>query len=445
MRQVGTTSIYSVHELDIKQILDGVSRIKRKPGNPGRKEKPRILDIVTAFDIETTYLREIGHSFMYVWQFQLGSYTIMGRTWDEFIELLKIIKSAIKDNERMVCYIHNAEFEFQFIRGIYPFKKKEVFCMDRRKVVRFEMFQAVEFRCSYIHSNMSLDAFTKKMGCQTKKLTGKFDYTKIRYPWTELDDNEILYCINDVISLVEAIQIEMAVDGDTLETIPLTSTGYVRRKCKEAMLKKPCFHSYLNDQLPDYNFYLALREAFRGGNTHGNRYMVGQILKNVHSVDRSSSYPDVLVNHEYPVSGFVHRGALTMERFKMNTDQMHRAMIIRVALFDVQLKNRYDGCPYLSKDKCRLIQGGYFDNGRVLYARYLETTVTDIDWTIIEETYQFSNPCIYDSWAARYGKLPREFVDVINFMYREKTRLKGGDEDQRIYYDKFKNMINSLY
>lgn len=444
MVTVSGVSIYFQHELNIEEIIKNTPRIKKQRGNPGRKNAPVLLDVVCCFDIETTRLIDIEQSFMYIWQFQLGPYTIIGRTWDEFLTLLNRIKSAIKLNERIICFVHNLSFEFQFLRGIYKFKKEEVFCMDRRKVVKCEMFNTIEFRCSYIHSNMSLDQFTKKMKCNTRKLTGQFDYDKIRYPWTELDDNEMLYCINDVISLQEAIQNEMQVDGDNLYTIPLTSTGYVRRKCKAAMKKRPAFHSYIKDQLPEYDLYIMLREAFRGGNTHANRYIVGDILEHVHSVDRSSSYPDVLVNHQYPVRFFVHRGPCSMERFLKNKNVHKRACLIRIALFNVKLKNKWEGAPYLSKDKCRTIIKGMYDNGRIVCAQYLETTLTDIDFNIVDSMYSYENPCIFDSYFSTYGELPKEFTGVIKDMYKDKTALKG-DPEKAILYEKIKNMINALY
>lgn len=437
--------IYSECEVDVKTLLDACERVKHGEGNPGRKNKPTYINMVCAFDIETTYLQEFEQSIMYVWQMQMGPYIIMGRTWDEWLALLQRIRDSIKKSERVVCYIHNASFEFQFIRGIYPFTPKEVFVMDRRKIARFEMYGAVEFRCSYIHSNMSLDQFTKKMGCTVRKLTGEFDYSKRRFPWTELTEDELMYCVNDVISLCEAIEIEMRVDGDNLETIPLTSTGYVRRKCKAALKKKPAFHSYITEQLPDYELYLALRRAFRGGNTHCNRFYAGEIIANVYSVDRSSSYPDVLVNHEYPVSGFVHRGPLTWERFLYNKDTMKRAMVFDMSLTNVRLRNRYEGCPYLSKDKCENITGAYFDNGRILYANTLTTCCTDVDFRIIESMYEWDSITIDNAWCARYGPLPKEFTDVIISMYQDKTALKGGDAEQQIYYEKIKAMINALY
>ena len=436
--------IYSPHEVNIEELLKDCPRIKNKAGNPGRKNKPIIIDMVCAFDIETSFLRDIEQSFMYIWQFQLGEYTMIGRTWEEFTDLCLRIKHSIKAKERLIVYVHNLSFEFQFLRGIYPFNKDEVFCLDRRKIAKCEMYKAIEFRCSYVHSNMSLDQFTKKMKCKTRKLVGDLDYSVIRYPWTELTDTEMAYCINDVIALREALINEMQIDGDNLDTIPLTSTGYVRRKCKEAMRKKTAFRSYIAEQLPDYELYKVLREAFRGGNTHANRFYVGKILQNVNTVDRSSSYPDVLVNHEYPISYFAHFGACSMERFLTNKDVHKRACLIRISLRNVRLINYFEGVPYLSEDKCNNVINGLLDNGRILSADYLECTITDIDYNIIASMYKWDNPCILDSYFARYGMLPKEFTDVVKEMYKDKTKLKG-DDASAILYEKIKAMINALY
>ena len=44
----------------------------RKRGNQGTtQQKYYYVDIVTAFDIETTYIEEIDNSVMYIWQWQL--------------------------------------------------------------------------------------------------------------------------------------------------------------------------------------------------------------------------------------------------------------------------------------------------------------------------------------------------------------------------------------
>lgn len=134
-----------------------------------------------------------------------------------------------------------------------------------------------------------------------------------------------------------------------------------------------------------------------------------------------------------------------MKRYMINTEKHHKAYLIRIALWNVRLKDPYNGCPYLARDKCRLIHGGRFDNGRVLYATYLETTMTDIDARIVFRDYLFDDPCIFDSWCARYGFLLDSFRDLIKDYYKRKTELKGAKGDDAIYYGKFKNKLNALY
>lgn len=433
---------------EVLEVIRNAPLISNRRGNPGTKKRKNIIDLVCAFDIETTRLTDIEQSIMYVWQWKIGSCLLMGRTWEDFLAVQRAISDTIEEAHGkkavLVSWVHNLSYEFSFLKGIYKFSKDEVFCLERRKVLRCSMAGCFEFRCSYIHSNMSLDMFCKKMECKTRKLTGTFDYDKIRYPWTELAHDELMYCANDVISLCEAITNEMTMDGDNLATIPLTSTGYVRRDAKAAMHSKPAFYSYIRDNLPDYNLYCALREAFRGGNTHASRMYSGAIIPGVKSVDRSSSYPDVLVNRKFPVAGLIHRGPITLERYLINTERHNKAYLIRVAFFDIELANEFDGCPYLAKDKCRLIHEGVYDNGRILRAKYLETTLTDIDARIVFSHYVWSDICIFDSWSGRYGYLPDEFRDLIKDYYERKTKLKGVPE-QRAFYDKIKNKINALY
>jgi hypothetical protein len=294
---------------------------------------------------------------------------------------------------------------------------------------------------------MSLEAFTSKMGVEDAKLDD-FDYEKIRYPWTELTEREMLYCINDVRGLVQALKKEMQLDGDTLYTIPLTSTGYVRRDCKKAM--EGFNHAQLAEMLPQEEVYKALREAFRGGNTHANRWYSGDILPDVHSIDLVSAYPSVMINYEYPMTGFYREGRADLERVMDLIYHKGKAVLLRICFYDLKLISRYTGVPYLARDKCRNIQGAHFDNGRILDAEYLETTLTDIDLKIVMSQYTWSAADPYDVFYARYGKLPQMFLDVVLKYYRDKTILKQNpgdpyDEEKEYFYFKAKNKLNSLY
>lgn len=416
---------------------------KHKSGNPKTKNRRTYKDIICAFDIETTRIVEIEQAVMYVWMFQFGEdVTVIGRTWSEFIDFVRELKKHTDDRVNLVVYVHNLSYEFQFLRGIYQFQSDEVFAVKPRKVLKCDM-SFIELRCSYLHTNMSLSEFTSKMGAEHGKLSGReFDYTKRRFYWTELTEKELDYCCNDVQGLVESLNIEMANDGDNLYSIPLTSTGYVRRDAKQAMRHTP--HNYMKNQLPDYRTYKMLEEAFRGGNTHANRYYAGQVLVNVHSADRSSSYPDVLCNCKFPVSKFEYVGFQEFEDVVNLIAKRGKAVLMRVSFTKIRLRDETWGCPYLTRDKSRNIIEEVCDNGRILTADYLETTLTDIDFRIILEEYEWKDCCTFEVAHAKYGRLPPSLIAETISYYRYKTELKDVD-GQEVFYMKSKNKLNSIY
>lgn len=432
--------VKTVGEIGEDEIL--YENLPAPVGNKGKKKRPIYKDIVCAFDIETTYLPDINQSVMYIWQMQIGSdYTVIGRTWGELRELLEKMMYNLHTGEVYVIYVHNLSYEFQFLSGIFDFETEDVFCVDTRRILKCMLYNHFEFRCSYLLTNMSLDAFTSKMAVKHVKLSGgEYDYSKRRFWFTPMTDNELAYCTHDVIGLVESITAKMSLDNDDLYTIPLTSTGYVRREFKRSL--RQC--RWIQSVLPDYELYEMLRESFRGGNTHANRYFAGKMLYDVNSADRSSSYPEVQCNHPYPIKPFRFVENMTVDGLVKMVKQRNKAVVCRIAFKDVTLIDDTWGCPYLSKDKVRLCKDGVFDNGRILSASYFETTVTDIDLLIILAEYKFCEIKIIKLAYSSYGMLPKQMTDLIIKYYTDKTALKGVD-GQDYYYMRSKNLLNSIY
>ena len=430
------------------QYFETVPLLKNRRGNPSGKRR-HYMGLTTAFDIETTVLDDYKQSVMYIWQWQFGEdYTVIGRTWDEFLDLLDRVKKCLPSERWLVVYVHNLSYEFQFLKGIYAFMPSDVFALNSRKILKCDMMGCFEFRCSYRLTNMNLSDFTKKMNVTHQKLSGEeFDYTQKRYPWTTLTDRELEYCTNDVLGLVEAINALMARDEDTLQTIPLTSTGYVRRNAKRAMRQGDTHHAFVGSILPDWEQYKALHEAFRGGNTHANRFYSGDIIENVHSADESSAYPYVLCNCEFPMTAFVpiDHSDLNMEYITRCMTIRHKALLLRVGIKNLRLRDPFWGCPYISKDKSRNIHKGVDteDNGRLLSADYLELTITDLDLRIILDEYE-GEMIFLQGWYSSYKKLPEELVKEVIKYYKDKTELKGV-KGQEVYYDKAKALLNALY
>jgi hypothetical protein len=414
---------------------------RRSVGNQGTTARRVYKQMLTGFDIETTRIPAEDQSFMYVWQWYFeGVGVVIGRTWRE-LRLFIMQIEAVLDNAMLVVLVHNLSYEFQFLRAVHEWKTDEVFAVKSRRVLKATMNNKLEFRCTMLHSNMSLATWTAKMGVEHGKLSGEdFNYDIMRYPDTPLSETELAYITNDVVGMVEAYRAEMERDSDNLYKIPLTSTGYVRADSKRAMRNSG---KVVKTILPDYDIYKILRKAFRGGNTHANRYYSGMILENVKSADRSSSYPDVICNCKFPMTKF--REIVNPDIWKVEKMMKDRkALVFTILLHDVELSDPYNGFPYISGAKCAACVRSGNDNGRVLNADFIEMTVTDIDWRIIKKQYEFSDVQVTKAYWSHYGYLPRALiVNTIDY-YTKKTSLKGVD-GQQLLYDKSKNLLNGIY
>lgn len=496
--------IITVEEFNFPQFM----KIKTEVGKRGRQsyvQTKYFKNIITAFDIETTRLYWLNGEFitqesllelskeeqdcieteaiMYIWQWHFdGIGTVIGRTWDEFKIFSKKLAESMHAVEKIVIYVHNLSHEFQYLRGIYNFQNDEIFATDTRQIVKCTMYDGhLEFRCSWKLTNMSLAQATKKYKVEHQKLDGDdFNYNIVRYPWTPLTEMELKYCVNDVVGLCEVVKTMLQMENDNLASIPMTSTGYVRREAKRAM--RP-FKFVIQELFPDYELYQELREAFRGGDTHANRFYADQTIANVKSYDRSSSYPDVMANCKFPMSKFfkVRQKTISMDELLDLIDRRGKAVLFRVAFTNLRLIDKFFGCPYFSESKCRHLEGDeeqerlkaekakkrktksnkktdpkqsentrdkklplQIDNGRVLSASYLETTLTDVDFEIVMNEYDFDDIVIFDVYHARYEELPKPYTDLIKNYYTSKTSLKG-IEEKETEYEKEKNKFNALY
>lgn len=400
-------------------------------------------NVICAFDIETTRLEEVEQSIMYIWQFAMLDVEtgyivcVYGRQWDEFANLMRALDTS---GLTFMIFVHNLSYEFQWLRSVLPFQEEDVFPIKSRSILKVIMGHErhLEFRCSYHQTHKSLDKLLKDYDVENKKLD--YDYNIRRYPWTVLTTDEIDYCVNDVVGLVQAMYARMKQGDDNLYTLPFTSTGYVRRLARNAM--KQYNFKTLHSMMCNYEVYEMLREEFRGGDTHANRYYVGQILSNVHSYDRASSYPDVMLNGRFPMSAFRRNYEITtvsdIERMK----RYGQAVLFRATFTNIEQKDVYYGCPYLSRDKGRYIENPIIDNGRILSADSYTCTLNDVDFDIIQSEYVWEDITITDAYTARYGFLPEPLRQVVRDLFVNKTSLKGVDEKE---YMLSKELINALY
>ena len=375
---------------------------------------------------------------MYIWQFCIKGVVFFGRTWREFLDFIDKISELLKldDKHKLVIYVHNLSFEFEFIRKFIKFDN--IFATAPHKVLKANT-DKLEFRCSYYLSNMSLLKFIENTpGAIHLKSKADLDYKKIRTPKTKLTPKELGYCYNDVKGLEEAI-INL-LQKDTLKSIPLTSTGYVRRDCRLAMRKnKKNRKMFLSTRL-SYEQFVLCEECFRGGNTASSRFYCNELLKNVGSYDLSSSYPYQMMAKEYPVGAFI---KYTIESEK-ELEHLSAAYctIGRYCFTNVKVKKNVP-IPYIPVSKITTNNCTAF-NGRVLKADYVNISLTNIDYEIIKSQYEFDELYVKDFYIARKGELPKELKDVIMKYYENKTTLKGIIEFIYEYFTS-KQKLNSIF
>lgn len=427
-----TETIYEWYEGDLPHPSDFVAKGR------GDKRVVYINDIICAYDIETyTIIPDDENispfAYMYIWQCAVNDMVFMGRTWEELVKFFERImrQYTLSEKKRIVFYVHSLSFEFQHTRNFVEFE--DVFATALRKVVKCR-YGGIEFRCSYKLSNMSLEKFIKNTpNAKYFKRSGKkYDYRKLRLPTTYLDDEEMGYSYCDVRGLVEAINGKLI--DDNLATIPLTSTGYVRRKARSAMRgDKECMKSFYELEL-DSELYAYCKQAVRGGNTHANAIWTGQVMSGVKSRDRKSSYPAVMIcSDRFPVTRF--------REVRPNIKYCSRkAVLMDITITGVSTKK----CPvpYISFSKCGYVKEPYIDNGRIASAESLRTVITDVDWEIIDKTYNYDSITIHKMYVADRGKLPYVLRKLIFDDFAKKCELENGD---KYLYNKFKNMLNSYF
>lgn len=479
-------TVYKVEELPLTRMM-----LKAKVSH---KKDKTWLEIPCAFDIETTnmYVRkEDGkidpnfrpYAFMYHWQLCIGGYVIFGRRWDEFRRTLRIISNNmnLSDKNRLVIYVHNLAFETQFMKDFLNIT--DGFYKEKYKPLYIVTGDGFEFRDSLALSNMNLMKFCEnEKNVIHYKLEDRYDYKKIRTPDTPLTMEEEAYCYNDVAGLVECIRSRM--ESDTLQSMPLTSTGYVRRDLRNNVRRnKKNRKQFTRTQLSP-KLYKMCREAFRGGDTHANAAHANKELHNVASYDITSSYPTQILTYAgFPYSKWCKWRLKELRDLDPNME--NHCFIFRFRFRNIKYIGNC-GIPYIPYSKCKILKerrrdenGNSYrvkkpycvctnncmyaengrcncdkkckykkdvlnDNGRILEADLIEMTLTEIDYHIIQREYTWETQYISDIYGAEKGMLPKEIRDICKLYYEQKTGLKNVDGSE-YEYARYKALLNAIY
>ena len=415
-----------------------------------KKGRSWFYNVPASFDIEVSSFYEKGQkrATMYLWGFNLNGSSIYGRTWKEFrIFTSQLVnRYQITKNRRLIIYVHNLGYEFQFIRK--HFKWSNVFSIRERRPIYAITEEGIEFRCSYILSNYALAYIGDNLLNKYKvtKAVGDLDYDKIRHSKTILTEKEIGYQIRDVQVVASFIQEKIEQDGNIAE-IPLTNTGYVRNFCRNRVLgssrkEKLAYRALMKSLvITSEQEYDQLKKAFSGGFTHASCIKSNEVQYNVGSADRTSAYPYAMVAEYFPMSKSCFHGNISEKKAR---EFMSKYCCIFTVVFR-GLRSKIDYEHYISLSKCSNISNDYIvDNGRIVEADFLQMTITELDFDIIENVYEYDEIEFHCFRTYIRGYLPRALILAILDLYENKTSLKGID-DKVIEYMVSKNMINAAF
>lgn len=419
-------------------------------------QKKKIDNTIYTFDIETTSYLIIGsriisardyqsltseeqesctkQACMYVWQFSINEDVYYGRTWDEFKLFLNRLEA--NDDTRKIVFVHNLSFEFQAIWSVL--RIKSVMSRKSRKLLSCQLEDYnIELRCTLMLSNLKLEKLPDVYQLPVKKKVGDLDYSLLRTPATPLTDRELGYCEFDCLVTYWYVKTELET-YERVDRLPVTSTGKVRKQLQRLVLNNPSYVRKVSNQINvNPKVFNMLVDAFAGGYTHANYIYADEVLTNVDSYDETSAYPYVLVTFRFPSSEF--KRCLVQSADKMSPNFAY--------LMTVRIKNVR--CKYLnhfiSSSKCKEIKGKpNYDNGRIITAKELTITCTDIDLRFILDTYDYDSYEIIESYCSSYNYLPIEYVNFILDKYVLKTKLKNV-EGKELEYAREKGAFNSLY
>lgn len=418
--------------------------------------------VYCGFDIETTNYDDGDRhlAFMYHWQFIIAGegsgLVVMGRTWDQFTDFMAALhdRYELNDNRRILIWIANAGFEFQFVRKYFAWSEEDFFAREERHPMKFRS-GGFEFHEALTISGGSLAQLAKDYTV-TQKLKGDLDYSIQRNHLTPMSNDEKSYCINDVVILAEWSKFIFDNYIRKDHRIPLTKTGILRSETRLTLQDMKgasgvaAYRSLVYEAFPDPATYETwFKYLFRGGYVHSNILMTGFTIrprrkdKNrfIDGYDITSSYPkEMLLEPEYPLTPFI-PAEFTQEALDT------KCCIMTVKFTNI--KRRWSHS-IESKSKAIDVYGSkqmplVFDNGRIAQAAGLTVMLTNIDYEIYKLFYTWEDMEVLDFKTAEKGYLPLFIRKTLAKYYKLKAQLKASGQSDTPEYVIAKQKVNSFF
>ncbi len=351
-----------------------------------------------------------------------------------------------------VCYIHNASYDLSYLipyfeRGIrqYGKRRSKGLITKENQFITYTV-GSFEFRCSYQLSGMSLEKWSNEMNTEHKKRVGLYDYDKVLYQDSELDDAEQDYDMYDVLTMRECLDKQLEYHRDDMTSVPFTKTGYIRRTLRASCNSDRTYRKkYFENTKLDSRLYQNMRDAYSGGYTHNNRYHINEVIEaTIGHRDFKSHYPTQMAVNDFPLGTpqMVYDVDMTDDYLELSDilDMSPEfSTLTEIVVYEARLRTPEITMPFLAESKgFGKVQHDLVDNGRYIMFKSedgVKFTFTNYDLEIITEQYEMDY-AIGTVWRMKNEPLPECILSVVNKYFKGKSDKKNVVKDLTEKYGK---------
>ena len=357
----------------------------------------------------------------YAWEFSIGETFYIGRTIEEFKEVIESLSVSLDlgPNRQVIIYSANIAYDFHsYFEGNFPIDN--LFAKETQQPLFFETM------------GFMFKDFNALVG--ERAIDDCFYTTEIITENSEIRIDEKNILINVIDTINERIYEELKIYKN-VSRIPLTNTGRARRELKK-LLKSKEYAALISSLTIEPGEMDLLTKAFTGGLVIAKEEYKGEVLENVGSWDLTSSYLASACSHPLPMS----KGMLTRIKSVSELHELEKKYLWVGYVKLTGLINRFP-MAILSVKQCYNVVNPYFINGKIAGADELIIPVTSADFSMIEKFYRFKTITFGKIYRYYKGYLPKEYMECVLGFYKDKTELKGTGRE--IEYTVKKSLLNA--
>ena len=417
----------------------------------GGKNKKNYNDVIIMGDTETSKdhlpknREDQYENHVCAWTISIRAYehnlvTLYGTRPTEMVQTIHKLQKYMP-GDITIIYFHNLGYDWTFLRRFLMVEFGTPTSQLNIKPyypIFVEFNKNLIFKDSLILAQKSLDKWGIDLDVEHKKAGGKWDYDLIRHQGGSFTDDELEYIEHDTLCGVECLNAMMEALHKKIYSLPYTNTGIVRGTTQD-LGKKNRARQFFQKVCNTWASQMISEMLFHGGFTHANRYIIGWVYAAI-CMDFASSYPYCLML-KMPSEKFMpYKGQIPAEEILELSEKYAFKFLLQAD--NVRLKDKKYPMPMIQGYKCLYKDNAVIDNGRILSASCINIWYNEYDLKLFMDQYDYDKIYISDIEYSYKDYLPRWFTDMVYELFKDKTKLKGGDP---VNYAIKKGMLNSCY